>query len=129
LPDPVESESLFVRLYLDHHIKAQLAEDLRVRGYDVLTASEAGMEAASDEDQLALAANENRALLTFNIRHFAALHQRRVAAGRSHAGIIVSRQLGSREYRALLSRVLRLLDRVSAAEIRGMLVHLEQFKE
>lgn len=49
-------------------------------------------------------------------------------AGRDHAGIIVSRQLGSRQYGVLPSRMRRLLNAMSAAEIRTNLVHLEQFK-
>ena len=48
--------------------------------------------------------------------------------GRTHAGIIVSRQLGSRQYGVLLGRMLRLLNELSSEEMRGNLVHLEQFK-
>ncbi len=37
-------ETLFVRLYLDRHIMARLAVDLRGRGFDVLRTEEAGKE-------------------------------------------------------------------------------------
>lgn len=94
MPDLPKPESLFVRLYLDRHIKKQLALDLRSRGFDVLPTEEAGMDTALDEAQLDFATKENRAILTFNIRDFAALHQEWTAAGRPHAGIIVSQQLG-----------------------------------
>src|SRR5947208_2312914 len=98
MPNSPAPEGLFVRLYFDRHIMARLADDLRTSGYDVLTTEEAGLDTATDEEQLAFATGEGRAILTFNIRDFAPLHRQWLAAGRSHAGIIVSRQLGSRQY-------------------------------
>jgi len=77
---------------------------------------------------LAFATAENRTILTFNIRDFSPLHEAWQTAGRSHAGIIVSQQLGSREYGLLLQRMLRLLNHFTAEEMRANLVHLEQFK-
>jgi predicted nuclease of predicted toxin-antitoxin system len=121
-------EALFVRLYLDRHVMTRLATDLRGRGYDVLTTQEVGKDTASDEEQLAFATTEHRAILTFNIRDFAPLHLARQAAQRSHAGIIVSQQLGGREYGLLLKRMLRLLNHFTAEEMVGNFVHLEQFK-
>jgi hypothetical protein len=56
------------------------------------------------------------------------LHEGWQAAGRTHAGIIVSQQLGSREYGLLLARMLRLLNHFTAEEMVGNFVHLEQFK-
>jgi predicted nuclease of predicted toxin-antitoxin system len=128
MPDSASLEGLFVRLYFDRHIMTRLAVDLRGRGYDVLTTEEAGKDTASDEEQLVFATAENRAILTFNIRDFAPLHELWQAAGRPHAGIIVSQQLGSREYGLLLQRMLRLLNRFTAEEMIANLVHLEQFK-
>jgi len=126
--DSPNVEELFIRLYLDRHIKVQLAEDLRARGFDALTTQKAAMDTASDEDQLQFASSQNRAVLTFNIRDFAPLHEQWTAAGRPHAGIIVSQQLGSRQYGLLLSRTLRMLETMTADELRNNLVHLEQFK-
>ena len=128
MPNTTKSETLFVRLYLDRHIKKQLAVDLRERGFDVLTTEEARMDTAPDEEQLEFATKENRAILTYNIRDFAPLYQSWFAAGRLHSGIIVSRQLGSRQYGILLARMLLLLDQLSADQIRNNFVHLEQFK-
>ena len=122
-------EPLFVRLYLDRHIVRRLATDLRGRGFDVMRTEEAGNDTASDEEQLAFAAADNRAIVTFNIRDFAPLHQKWQMNGQPHAGVIVSQQLGSRQYRALLQRVLRLLNHITAAEMINNFVHLEQFKE
>jgi predicted nuclease of predicted toxin-antitoxin system len=128
MPDSAGLEALFIRLYLDRHIMARLAVDLCGRGYDVLRTEEAARDTASDEDQLAFATAENRAIVTFNIRDFAPLHEAWQTAGRPHGGIIVSQQLGSRHYGVLLQRMLRLLNQFTADEMRGNLVHLEQFK-
>ena len=128
MPKSTGLEALFVRLYLDRHIMARLAVDLRGRGFDVLRTEEAGKDTASDEEQLAFATAENRALLTFNIRDFSPLHKQWQTAGRPHAGIIVSQQLGSRQYSLLLQRTLRFLDHFTAEEMVGNFVHLEQFK-
>jgi predicted nuclease of predicted toxin-antitoxin system len=128
MPDSAGLEELFVRLYFDRHIMTRLAVDLRGRGYDILTTEEAGKDTASDEEQLVFATAENRAILTFNIRDFAPLHESWQAAARPHAGIIVSQQLGSRHYGLLLQRMLRLLNHFTAEEMLGNFVHLEQFK-
>jgi predicted nuclease of predicted toxin-antitoxin system len=129
MADSAGLEALFVRLYLDRHIMTRLAVDVRGRGYDVVTTQEAGKDTAPDEEQLALATAEGRAILTFNARDFAPLDEAWQAAGRSHAGIIVSQQLSGRQYGVLLERMLRLLNQLSAEEMRGNFVHLEQFKE
>ena len=82
MPDSTGLEALFVRLYFDRHIMARLAVDLRGRGYDVVRTEEAGKDTATDEEQLAFATAENRAILTFNIRDFAPLHEAWQAAER-----------------------------------------------
>ncbi len=128
MPNSAGLEALFVRLYFDRHIMARLAADLRGRGFDVLRTEEAGKDTAPDEEQLAFATAENRALFTFNVRDFGPLHQQWQAACRTHAGIIVSQQLGSRQYGLLLRRMLRFLDQFTAEEMVGNFVHLEQFK-
>jgi predicted nuclease of predicted toxin-antitoxin system len=129
MADSPSDDALFVRLYLDRHVITRLADDLLERGFDCLTTQQAGMDTASDEEQLAFATAQGRAILTFNIRDFAPLHEQWQAAARPHAGIVVSRQLGTRDYGALLARMLRLLDRFTADEMVNNVLHLEQFKE
>jgi predicted nuclease of predicted toxin-antitoxin system len=121
-------EELFIRLYLDRHVIPRLADDLRERGFDVVTTQQAGLDTASDEQQLTFAMSERRAILTFNIRDFAPLHEQWLATGRCHAGIVVSQQLGRRQYGTLLARTLRLLETTTADELCNNLVHLEQFR-
>ena len=71
-----------VRYYLDQHMSHALVAGLRSQGIDVLTAHEAGRCGLPDPDQLAFAAAEGRAMVTFDADYLA-LH----AAGTSHAGI------------------------------------------
>jgi predicted nuclease of predicted toxin-antitoxin system len=128
MPDSPNGDALFVRLYFDRHIMKRLAVDLRGRGYDILTTEEVGKDRASDAEQLAFATAEGRSLLTYNIRDFAPLHEQWQATGQRHAGILVSQQLGSREYGVLLQRLLRFLNHFTAEEMVANFVHLEQFK-
>ncbi|SRR6266849_3522261 len=128
MPDSPSPETLFVQLYLDRHIMARLAIDLRAQGFDVLRTEEAGKDSASDEEQVAFATQERRSILTFNIRDFAPLHERWQAAGRHHAGMIVSQQLGGRQYGLLLQRMQRFLNHFTAEQMVDNFVHLEQFK-
>jgi predicted nuclease of predicted toxin-antitoxin system len=128
MPDSPSLETLFVRLYLDRHIMARLAVDLRAQGFNVLRTEEAGKDRASDEEQLAFAAQEGRSILTFNIRDFAPLHERWQSEGRHHAGIVVSQQLGGRQYGLLLQRMQRFLNHFTAEQMLDNFVHLEQFK-
>jgi predicted nuclease of predicted toxin-antitoxin system len=107
----------------------RLAEDLATRGYDCLTTQASANDTLSDEEQLAFATADSRAIVTYNIRDFAPLHEQWLAAGRPHAGIIVSRQLSGRQYGVLLTRILRLLSQLTAEDMQNNLVHLERFKE
>ena len=128
MPNSGKTEELFIRLYLDRHVIVRLADDLIERGYDVLTTQQAGLDTASDEQQLAFATSERRAMLTFNICDFAPLHERFLATDRGHAGIVVSQQLSRRNYGTLLARTVRLLETMTAEELCNNLVHLEQFR-
>lgn len=129
MPDSTGIEALSLRLYLDRHVMTRLAEDLGRSGYDSLTTQQVGNDTASDAEQLEFATTNSRAIVTYNIRDFAPLHENWLASGRQHAGIIVSRQLGGRQYGVLLSRMLRLLSELKADDMRNNFVHLERFKE
>jgi predicted nuclease of predicted toxin-antitoxin system len=61
-----------------------VAELLRVRGFTVQTTQEAGRKNTSDEEQLAYAVIQQRALLTHNRDDFARLTQTYFASGHTH---------------------------------------------
>jgi hypothetical protein len=78
------------RLYVDEDASENaVIFGLRARGIDVVSASEAGLRAASDARQLEFAISTGRVLYTFNACDFARLHGEILAQGRSHPGIIV----------------------------------------
>jgi hypothetical protein len=79
-------------LYLDEDIHLGIAVALRRRGFDVVATPEAERRGTTDEEQLAFATAAGRCLVTFNRGDFVRLHERYVAEGREHAGIILARQ-------------------------------------
>jgi predicted nuclease of predicted toxin-antitoxin system len=72
------------RLYANEQFPRQVVVLLREKGHDVLTVQEAGNREAPDDEVLAFATQEQRAVLTLNRRHFIRLHQLQPV----HAGII-----------------------------------------
>jgi hypothetical protein len=82
-----------IRLYLDEDaMDGDLLRGLRSRGVDVVSAAEMSMIQREDEDHLALATVEGRALYSFNACDFHEIHWRWGASGRGHAGIILAQQ-------------------------------------
>ncbi len=75
------------RLYTDENFPLPVVEILRALGHDVLTAGEARNANLQipDEDVLAFAIANDRAIATRNRRHFIRLHQ----LNSKHTGIIV----------------------------------------
>jgi len=74
------------RLYANENFPQPVVEALRQLGHDVLTIHETGKagQSVSDEQILAFATAERRAVLSLNRKHFVRLH----AAQPAHAGII-----------------------------------------
>lgn len=70
-------------VYRDECVRTRLAVRLRLRGFDVITAREAGTVGMSDVQQLAYATGRDAILITYNFRHYRALHMRM----RPHGGI------------------------------------------
>ncbi len=121
---PFES-SLFIRLYLDEDVHRRVAAALRLRQFDVISAHEVGRWALTDEVQLTLAAAEGRALFTFNPPDYLRLYLNWLKLGKEHSGIIVSDQFPIGE---TVRRLLNLLNRVTADEMRNGIRWLQAFK-
>jgi predicted nuclease of predicted toxin-antitoxin system len=120
--------SLFVALYTDEDVTDDLAPALRRRGYDAQSTAEAGNLSLSDEDQLRYAAEQGRAILTYNIEDFILLAHQWHEQGIEHAGIILSEQFSQRQFGELLRQLLRLLDSLTADEMRQQIIYLQHFK-
>ncbi len=125
-----EEPRLFLALYTDEDITAELAPALRERGFEAQSAVEAGMLNVDDEAQLSFAASRGMTLLSSNADHFVRLAKAHSEAGVSHAGIIVSsEQYGRRRFGEFLRLVLRLLNTLTADDMRDCVVYLQQFRE
>ncbi len=76
-----------IRLYADENFPLPIVDELRQLGHDVLTSNDAGNagNATPDEEVLAFAVGEQRALITMNRRHFIRLHR----SSPNHSGIII----------------------------------------
>lgn len=113
------------RLYLNEHLSPRLAVQLRRYGFDVLASREAENLPETDEEQLAFAVGQQRAVVTFNVGDFVRLHQHYHGEGREHWGIVFSTE---ESISVLLHRLLRLLNSLSKEELRNRLRWLNEFK-
>ena len=105
-----------MKFYLDEHIPKGVVEGLRRRGVDVLTVQEAGRSGESDEKQLAFAAREGRALITFDDDFL-----RLDATGIPHAGIIFS-QTGRHTVGELIESLMLIANVIEPNEMKN---HIE----
>jgi hypothetical protein len=107
---------LEIHLYTDEMVDADLAVELRRLAHDAESCLEAGRsnQGIPDAEQLAYAARQGRAILTFDSGDFQRLDAEWKAAGRRHAGIIVSPYI--RDVGELLRRVVWHLDHYTPAE-------------
>lgn len=80
-----------MRLLLDAHLSGRvIGRHLREKGHDVYALDEhRELEGIDDEELLALATDENRILVTHNVKDFPDILRGWAEEGRSHAGCIV----------------------------------------
>ena len=79
-----------IRLYLDEDsMSHSLVDGLRGQGVEVLTALEAGLIQASDEEQLVFATSNGAAIYSFNVSDFYRIHAEWLSGRKSHGGIIL----------------------------------------
>ncbi|MDI6772765.1 MAG: DUF5615 family PIN-like protein [bacterium] len=78
------------RLLLDVHFSRAVADALRTRGFDVVAAQDdAWLRSRSDEHLLAAAAEQRRAVVTYNIDDFVTLARAWAMGERGHFGIVL----------------------------------------
>lgn len=123
-----EAPGLFIHIYTDEDVTTALAVGLRERGFNAQSAAEAGQLEADDESQLEYAAAHNMALMTQNEKDFAPLARQWADNNREHSGIIISAPFTREQFGELLRQTLRLLDTLTADELRNALVYLTQFR-
>ena len=113
--------SLFIRLLLDEDVDVLVALLVRARQFEVTTVRDEGRRSLSDEEQLRYATDHGLTLVTHNRVDFVALHLARLEKGKGHAGIIIA---GRRSPYELASRLLSILDRVTADEMKNNLIYI-----
>ena len=108
-------------LYLDVHVPAAIAAELRRRGVDVLTAQEDSTTELDDDDLLIRASSLGRLLFTQDIR-FKALAEDWQREARPFAGLVFGHQLhGS------IGQYIRDLELIAkATEPEDWIGHVEQ---
>lgn len=100
-----------MRLLLDEMISPKVAVRLRALGHDVYAIAErADLVQLPDEQVLALAAEENRVVVTFDIADFAALAGQWADQRRTHRGILFVSTASFRQDRGLVGALVRALD-------------------
>jgi predicted nuclease of predicted toxin-antitoxin system len=108
------------RLYADEHFPRIVSQLLRDMGHDILTVQEAGNAnlGIPDEEVLAFAVSNDRAIITINRFDFVRLHRLQP----DHAGIIVCTDDPDRNQMAV-----RLNEAISAEEtLRGKLIRVNR---
>lgn len=124
-----EPARLFIALYTDEDITSELAPALRERGFEAQSAAEAGLLQANDARQLAYATEHGLTIFTCNAAHFLMLAQQYARTGQTHAGIIISsEQYSRRRFGELLRLTLRVMNTLTADDMRNTVVYMQQFK-
>ena len=78
-----------MKLYLDEDISPKVSVILRKKGMDAVSAHEIGMLEASDEEQLAFAADNGRVMVTRNRDDFISLTVQFFEDLKPHKGLII----------------------------------------
>ncbi len=112
---------LFAELYLDEDVSALVAVLLRARGFNVITARDAGMLGRDDGSQLAHAIELGRCVVTHNRVHFERIHRHYAITGQEHFGIIIA---GRRPPQEIAGRLAVLLNSISADEFSSQLLYV-----
>jgi hypothetical protein len=98
-----------VRLFLDAHISgSRIARALRDRGHDVRAIDEERrLDGSADEKLLGLAAEEERVLVTFDVKDSPVIVRQWAEAGRTHAGCAIVVGIDHGEFGAILRAIER----------------------
>jgi hypothetical protein len=113
-----------LQLYVDEDsCELAVMHALRARGFDLLTAMDAGKLATTDAEQLDFATQMGRAIYTLNVGDFARLHRDYLLAGKEHSGIIA---IPEQRYSVgeKIRRLAKLLSTVPAEDMRNQMEYL-----
>lgn len=112
-----------MKALLDEQLSVEIAQELRRRGVDVEAVTERpDLLRASDERLVEVAMEEDRAVVTNNIRHFRPIAAQRLAQGRQHAGLILlpSNRVRNRNATGALADAIETVMRAHPDGLAGM---------
>ncbi len=112
---------LFISLYLDEDVNVLVADLLRARGFDVITARDAGNLQATDAEQFAYAISQSRTLVTHNRRDFEELVQVYFDSVQMHYGVIFAVRRSPQE---IAQRLLAILNQVTSDEMENQVRYI-----
>ncbi len=115
-------QTLYMRLYFDEDVSLDIVQSLLKRGFDVLSARDAGQLHLDDEAQLAFAAAQRRVLVTHNRYHFELLHQHYLTKAQSHYGIIIAKRRANDSI--VVRKLLTMIDTVTSDEMCNQLRYI-----
>jgi predicted nuclease of predicted toxin-antitoxin system len=115
----------YPKLYLDEHLSPRIASQLRKYGFDAVTLHDREMLSKDDQEQLTAAVSERRVLVTCNFRDFVGLNGIWAAEGKHHWGIVLTTEEPTG---ILIKRLLKLLNSLSADELKNQIRWLNEFK-
>ena len=116
-----EISSLYIHLYFDEDVSVRIVDNMRTRGFDVLSSRDADMSGRSDDEQMLYAVSLRRAIVTHNRVDFEAQHSKFVKNGLRHYGVLVAKRRKDAE---VVTKILALLDTVSADEMENQLRYI-----
>lgn len=115
-------------LYLDDDTSDSVfVATLQLRGYRVLTATEAGMRGRSDSAQLMFASQQGFVLLSYNRGDFAALHGEWRSRSIDHAGILLLFQQRF-DVKLELAMLRSFVERENAESMRNQLQYITAYR-
>ena len=112
--------------YLDENLSPRIAEILRGRGLDAVSAHEVGNTRLDDRSQLRYAAGAHRAIVTGNIRDFTELSGEFIAANLEHAGIVLVPRTFRTEDFAAIADAVEHVAREYPSGLAGAVVYLQR---
>lgn len=113
--------SFWIRLYLDEDVHVLVADLVRAKGFDVITARDAGQLQATDAEQFTYAISQERTLVTHNRTDFEELVQSYFNAGEMHCGVIFAVRRSPQE---IAKRLLAILNQVTSEEMEDQVRYI-----
>jgi predicted nuclease of predicted toxin-antitoxin system len=113
--------SVFISFYLDEDVNVLVADLLKARGFDAITARDAGKLHATDAEQFTYAVSQARTLVTHNRTDFEELVQAYFASGQMHYGVIFAVRRSPQE---IAQRLLVILNQVTADEMQNQVRYI-----